>query len=84
MAETDCQDDSRDDPQQIDIDELGGDDNDTVPCPNCGQEVYEDTDRCPYCGHWVVLTESYSQRPIWQWFLIPAVIIAMLIYLRAC
>ncbi|MBY0589574.1 zinc-ribbon domain-containing protein [bacterium] len=28
-------------------------DDGTVPCPNCGKEMYEDSPRCPYCGEYV-------------------------------
>ena len=28
----------------------------TVPCPECGGEIYDDSDHCPACGHW--LTEA--------------------------
>ena len=24
-----------------------------LPCPSCGEDVYEDADRCPHCGDWV-------------------------------
>lgn len=26
----------------------------TVPCPNCGAQVPDLADRCPYCGEWIV------------------------------
>lgn len=28
------------------------DDADTVPCPECGAEIYADLDHCPQCGRW--------------------------------
>ena len=29
------------------------DDVDTLPCPECGSEIYADLDHCPRCGHWL-------------------------------
>ncbi len=28
-------------------------DADTIPCPDCGAEIYADLDHCPQCGHWL-------------------------------
>jgi hypothetical protein len=28
-------------------------DDTTVPCPECGTEIYADLDHCPQCGHWL-------------------------------
>ena len=39
----------------------------TRPCPKCGADVYEDSVRCPECGHYME-TEStmvLSGRPWW-------------------
>ncbi len=46
----------------------------TVPCPNCGQDVYEDADRCPYCAKHITPNAS-AGRPTW---LIIAAILALL------
>ena len=27
---------------------------DTIPCSNCGTEVYEDSDHCPVCGEYLI------------------------------
>lgn len=29
-----------------------GDDND-IPCPDCGADIYADLEHCPRCGHWL-------------------------------
>lgn len=36
--------------------DYGYDETDTPlePCPNCGEEIYEDAEQCPYCGEYVV------------------------------
>jgi hypothetical protein len=54
----------------------------TVPCPQCGAEVYEDAVRCPACGSYVIHdTRVWSGRSGW-WILlgllgIVAVILAL-------
>jgi predicted RNA-binding Zn-ribbon protein involved in translation (DUF1610 family) len=55
-----------DGPDDADIDD--GDDSETVPCPECGEEVYEDADRCPECGANIIPSASrgaLSGRPWW-------------------
>ena len=37
----------------------GDDDAETVPCPHCGAEVYEDAERCPRCERYL----SAEDRP---------------------
>lgn len=49
----------------------GMDDDDesyTVDCPECGAEVYEDAERCPSCGSYIILSSSgsvWQGRPAW-------------------
>jgi hypothetical protein len=50
----DPEEEERDDPQLRDLEELDGDETPTVACPHCGQEIYDDADRCVHCGQWVV------------------------------
>ena len=26
---------------------------DEVPCPGCGQMIYEESQKCPLCGEWI-------------------------------
>jgi len=37
-------------PDAADLARFGGD---TRPCPACGGEIHDLSDRCPGCGHWV-------------------------------
>lgn len=41
--------------------------NDVVPCPNCGEDIYEDAQQCPSCGNYFVApTSAWSGKsPIW-------------------
>ncbi len=36
------------------------DDSDTVPCPECGAEIYADLDHCPQCGCWLTDADGRS------------------------
>lgn len=65
-----------DEPDSDDADELdeGPDGNEiaeedpespVVVCPACGAEVYEDADRCPQCGTWIVTSAGPAVRPAW-------------------
>lgn len=52
----------------------GGDDPpvDVVPCPNCGAEVYEEAERCPACGDYIVHgggRSAWEGKPLW-WILL--------------
>ncbi len=39
----------------------------TVTCPECGGEVYEEADCCPYCGFYLdaASTHAFIGRPAW-------------------
>lgn len=60
-----------DDPDEdwSDDDEDDGD-SETVPCPSCGAEVYEDAERCPSCESYLVhSTRAWTGKPAW-WILL--------------
>ena len=47
--------------QDTDWDEeedLDDDYSELLPCPSCGYEVYEETERCPACGEYIVFSQS--------------------------
>lgn len=50
-----------------DADEFAPDDeNLTVPCPECGAEVYEDAPACAVCGHYLTHdTHPFTGKPAW-------------------
>jgi hypothetical protein len=51
----------------------------TLPCPNCGAAVYEESARCPECGHYITHdTGALSGRPLWFVLLGLAGIIAVI------
>jgi len=73
LKEDDDELDEREEPNDFDR-ESDDDASVAVPCPNCGQDVYEDADRCPYCGEYITASTS-ARRPTW---LIIAAILALL------
>lgn len=39
---------------------------DTIVCPTCGKDIYEEAVQCPYCGNYVTTNASvWSGRPVW-------------------
>lgn len=85
---TNWHDDDDDDQDALyDPDEADQDDSDeedpaeTLPCPRCKKDVYEDADRCPYCGFFIT-PAAVSSGKTW-WFIIAAVLalLAMLMWL---
>ncbi len=42
------------------------DETDTIPCPHCGADVYEDAVQCPICGDYITGSEGpMAGRPLW-------------------
>ena len=55
-----------DDHEYPDADPWDEDDSDTVECPACGAELYEDADLCPVCGEFLITdTRVWSGKPTW-------------------
>jgi len=56
---------------ELDSDEFSeeNDDNDTtetIACPQCGEQVYEDAEQCPYCGTYLTSqTSPWVGRSFW-------------------
>ena len=58
-------------PEQDEIDDEADHESeeDQLPCPSCGRMMYEDSDRCPYCGDWVMpLAAAAAKRKTWIWW----------------
>ena len=56
------------DPPDDESDEL-----DTLPCPACGEPVYEELSQCPHCGEYVTAdTRALAGMPI-AWVLLGVV-----------
>lgn len=43
------------------------DDAETLPCPECGQPIYEEAEQCPHCGQYVTFSSSHAfdNKPWW-------------------
>lgn len=66
------------------FDDFDDDESETVPCPSCGKEVYEESERCPYCSEYIVHNRGIN--PLWQrtaWMLIIGAGLLAAIYFSA-
>jgi hypothetical protein len=36
-----------------------------VDCPQCRRSVYEESEQCPYCGHYITEDERGTGYPVW-------------------
>lgn len=64
-----------------DLDEGDQDDEDeTIPCPHCGQGVYEDAEWCPHCEKYLSQEDAPSKRK--PWWIVGGVILCFLILYR--
>ena len=59
-----------------DYEEDWDEDVDTISCPNCAEEIYDESQQCPLCGHYIVGTEE-STKP--TWVIITAIILLVFI-----
>ena len=37
----------------------------TVDCPSCRRPVYEESEQCPYCGHYITEEDGGAGYPLW-------------------
>ena len=76
MVEFRYADDLSDDeyPDEADgCDDTGGEYTQTISCPECGSDFYEDAPQCPMCGHYLTAHDRSGQS--WWW----AAVVVMLI-----
>ena len=49
----------------------------TIPCPGCRREIHEESQRCPYCGQYILEEDvSAGRKP---WWIILGVLLALLV-----
>lgn len=76
---------SRQRDDEVELDEFDDDEiNDDsaaeeLPCPSCGRTIYEDTDRCPHCGDWVMPLAAAAVRKDWVWWTALALVAVMFV-----
>jgi hypothetical protein len=60
-------------------------DSPTVPCPECGGDVYEEADHCPSCGHFLLAASASPLLGKPAWFVLLGLlgIVATLIVLSS-
>lgn len=68
--------DERELPDESDFND-DDDDETTAACPHCGAEVYQDIERCPECGRYVIDAPTW-RKPVW---LILAAVVCVIIVL---
>jgi hypothetical protein len=37
----------------------------TIPCPKCGAQVFEDSPKCPKCGQYVTAASKSAKWAVW-------------------
>jgi hypothetical protein len=68
----DFDDDDFDESDDADFDSADGDD-ETAPCPFCGEEIYDDAERCSACGKYLSREDAPADRkPLW--FIVGAIV----------
>lgn len=50
----------------------------TVPCPFCGEEIYEEAQRCAECGRYLSDENAPSQRKPW-WIVVGALVCIVIV-----
>ncbi len=50
-----------------DLDDDDGDEPETIDCPNCSADVYDDAEQCPACGHYILAAESTKPVTMTHW-----------------
>lgn len=45
----------------------------TVPCPSCRRMMFEDSPRCPSCGHYLTAEDEASREKA-RWVIVTAVV----------
>lgn len=65
-------------PDEADLERFGSE---TIPCPACGAEVYDESAFCHKCGH--VLADAADPRPVrpWVFITVAGLVAALAIFL---
>ena len=51
----------------------------TIPCPHCRRQIYEESQRCPYCGNYISEEDAVPARKPW-WIIIGALLALYVVY----
>jgi len=55
------------------------DEEDTIPCPYCGEEIHEDSPRCPHCENYISDEDPPVARKPW-WILLGVLLCLYAVY----
>jgi len=70
-------DEPEDDLDASELPERDDDDDGTAPCPYCGKDKWEESERCPHCGNYVSREDKPSQTP--RWVIVTAVVCLVIV-----
>ena len=61
--------------------EDGGDEDEetTIPCPHCGGQIHEQSQRCPYCGDYISAEDAAPARKP-RWIILGALLVFYIVY----
>jgi hypothetical protein len=69
-----------DDHDEDDFDTSSDDDDTTMPCPHCGEDVYDDAEQCPLCGQYLSREDAPAAARPW-WILIGVAVCLVIVIL---
>lgn len=52
-----------------------------LPCPECGKQVYEEAEQCPYCGSYIIDANRQTLSDIFYWTAIVLIVLFVLGYI---
>ena len=67
------------DRDSIDENEDWDDEDDVVPCGNCGRDIYDDAERCPYCGEYISRENRRLTGKPW-WMILGVLLCIIVVY----
>ena len=69
-----------DDDDDLDTSDLDNVEETTLPCPACGEEIYDDAERCPQCGHYLTREDAPRSKPP-VWIIVGAIVCIVIVVL---
>jgi hypothetical protein len=56
-----------------------GDDEPMIPCPNCGMDIHDESERCPHCERYISKEDAPTDRKPW-WIIVGVVLCLYVVY----
>jgi predicted nucleic acid-binding Zn ribbon protein len=64
-------------------DDWADDEEESIPCPYCGKQVHEDSQRCPHCESYISREDAPATvKPLWLLLGTAAVLVVVYIWIR--